>query len=238
MTIIIIKFIAGILILCVIAILGWGVWTLVNNPTKIKELLLKAADSTRKEEHENQRQEEYRPLQEDTIRSIVKEEIERMGNKIIRSFPQSTNISQSDIINEIRYNRQLLEQLVSLNKGQEKTKPEPVKISFQQYPITKYARMVDSSSPLGFRMASLSDVSNSACYQIQINSETKAYYRLITDLTMQKEIIAMFNPIITSGCEYEENPTAINQIIHTEDGLLELHSGVWHIVQKAKIKFI
>jgi len=236
---VIVLFISGILVLSFIALLGWGVWTYVNDPSKIKLFFQKVTDSTRKEGYKDQKQEEYKPSQEEIIRTIVKEEMGRIGNEIIRSFPQTTNISQSDIINEIRYNRLLLERItVSLDKRQEKVMSEPVSPKIQQYPIIKFARMVDNSSPLGFRMASLSDISKGACYQIVINSEAQASYRLITDLTIQREIIAMFNPIITSGCEYEEEPTAINEIIHIENGLLELYSGVWHIVKKAKIRFI
>ena len=196
-------------------------------------------DFTGSEKPKVKKQEEYKPSQEEIIRSIVKEEIERMGSKIIRSIPQPTSINQNEIINEIRYNRQLLERImVSLDKKREPISPEPVKPKFKQYPITKFARMVDNSLPLGFRIESLSDISKGACYQIIINSDVHACYRLIADLAIQREIIAMFNPIITSGCEYEEEPTAINEIIHIEDGLLELHSGVWHIVKKAKIRFI
>ena len=232
-------FISGILILGFIALIGWGVWTFVNNPSKIKNLFQNVTDFTRTKESKVKDQEEYKPSQEEIIRSIVKEEIERMGSKIIRSIPQPTSISQSEIISEIRYNRQLLERLmVSLDKKREPVSPEPVKPKIKQYPITKFARMVDNSLPLGFRIESLLDICKGACYQITINSDAQACYRLITDLAIQREIIAMFNPIITSGCEYEEEPTAINEIIHIEDGLLELHSGVWHIVKKAKIRFI
>lgn len=232
-------FISGILILGFIALIGWGIWTFVNDPSKIKNLFQNVTDFARAEESKVKDREEYKPSQEEIIRSIVKEEIERMGSKIIRSIPQPTSISQSEIISEIRYNRQLLERLmISLDKKREPVSPEPVKPKFKQYPITKFARMVDNSLPLGFRIESLSDICKGACYQITINSDAQACYRLITDLAIQREIIAMFNPIITSGCEYEEEPTVINEIIHIEDGLLELHSGVWHIVKKAKIRFI
>lgn len=222
-----------------IALIAWGIWTYINDPSKIKNMIKNVTDSTVTEEPKVKKQEEYKLSQEEIIRSIVKEEMERMGNKIIRSIPQPTSINQNEIINEIRYNRQLLERLmVSIDKKREPISPESVKQKFKQYPITKFARMVDNSLPLGFRIESLSDISNGACYQIIINSDVQACYRLITDLTIQREIIAMFNPIITTGCEYEEEPTAINEIIHIEDGLLELHSGVWHIVKKAKIRFI
>ena len=236
---VIILFISGILTLGLIALVAWGIWTYVNDPSKIKNMIRNMTDFTGSEKPKVKKQEEYKPSQEEIIRSIVKEEIERMGSKIIRSIPQPTSINQNEIINEIRYNRQLLERImVSLDKKREPISPEPVKPKFKQYPITKFARMVDNSLPLGFRIESLSDISKGACYQIIINSDVQACYRLITDLTIQREIIAMFNPIITSGCEYEEEPTAINEIIHIEDGLLELHSGVWHIVKKAKIRFI
>lgn len=236
---VIILFISGILTLGFIALVAWGIWTYVNDPSKIKNIIKNVTDSTGNEEPKVKKQEEYKPSQEEIIRNIVKEEIERMGSKIIRSIPQPTSINQNEIINEIRYNRQLLERIiVSFDKKREPISPEPVKPKFKQYPITKFARMVDNSLPLGFRIESLSDISKGACYQIIINSDVQACYRLITDLAIQREIIAMFNPIITSGCEYEEEPTAINEIIHIEDGLLELHSGVWHIVKKAKIRFI
>ena len=236
---VIILFISGILTLGLIALVAWGIWTYINDPSKIKNVIKNVTYSTVTEEPKVKKQEEYKLSQEEIIRSIVKEEMERMGNKIIRSIPQPTSINQNEIINEIRYNRQLLERLmVSIDKKREPISPEPVKPKFKQSPITKFARMVDNSLPLGFRIESLSDISKGACYQIIINSDVQACYRLITDLTIQREIIAMFNPIITTGCEYEEEPTAINEIIHIEDGLLELHSGVWHIVKKAKIRFI
>lgn len=236
---VIMLFISGILILGFIALIGWGIWTFVNDPSKIKNIIRNMTGFTGSEKPKVKKQEEYKPSQEEIIRSIVKEEIERMGSKIIRSIPQPTSINQNEIINEIRYNRQLLERLmVSIDKKREPVSPESVKQKFKKYPITKFARMVDNSLPLGFRIESLSDISKGACYQIIINSDVQACYRLITDLAIQREIIAMFNPIITSGCEYEEEPTAINEIIHIEDGLLELHSGVWHIVKKAKIRFI
>lgn len=236
---VIMLFISGIFTLGFIALIAWGIWTYINDPSKIKNMIKKVTDSTVTEEPKVKKQEEYKLSLEEIIRSIVKEEMERMGSKIIRSIPQPTSINQNEIINEIRYNRQLLERLmVSINKKREPISPESVKQKFKQYPITKFARMVDNSLPLGFRIESLSDISKGACYQIIINSDVQACYRLITDLTIQREIIAMFNPIITTGCEYEEEPTAINEIIHIEDGLLELHSGVWHIVKKAKIRFI
>lgn len=236
---VIMLFIYGILILGFIALVAWGIWTYVNDPYKIKNMIKNVTDSNGVEEPKVKKQEEYKPSQEEIIRSIVKEEIERMESKIIRSIPQPTSINQNEIISEIRYNRQLMERMiVSFDKKRETISPESVKPKFKQYPMTKFARMVDSSLPLGFRIESLSDISIGACYQIIINSDVQACYRLITDLAIQREIIAMFNPIITSGCEYEEEPTAINEIVHIEDGLLELHSGVWHIVKKAKIRFI
>ena len=236
---VIILFISGILALGVIAVVAWAIRTYVKDSYKIKNLLQNGVNVKRTEDPKVEKQEEYKPSQEEIIRSIVKEEIEQMGSKIIRSIPQPTSIDQNGIINEIRYNRQLLERLmVSIDKKREPISPEPIKPKFEQYPITKFARMVDNSLPLGFRIESLSDISKGACYQIIINSDVQACYRLTTDLAIQREIIAMFNPIITSGCEYEEEPTAINGIIHIDDGLLELHSGVWRIVKKAKIRFV
>lgn len=229
----------GILVLCLIALLCWVIMYFIKNPSRIKVLFKKMEDLALKERHEYKKQEILESSQKEIIRSIVKEEVERVGNIIICSFPQQTNINQNKIINEIKYNRQLLERIiVSLDKKQEKVMAEIVEPKIKQYPIIKFARMIDSSSPLGFQAVSLSDISRGSCYQIMINSESQASYRLITDLAIQREIIAMFNPIITLGCEYDETPAVINEIVPIKDGLLELHSGVWHIVKKTKIRFI
>ena len=183
---VIMLFISGVLTLGFIALIAWGIWTYINDPSKIKNMIKNVTDSTVTEEPKVKKQEEYKLSQEEIIRSIVKEEIERMGSKIIRSIPQPTSINQNEIINEIRYNRQLLERLmVSIDKKREPISPESVKQKFKQYPITKFARMVDNSLPLGFRIESLSDISKGACYQIIINSDVQACYRLITDLTIQ-----------------------------------------------------
>ncbi len=231
-----IKWILG---LGLIALPGWGIWICLKNPSKVNDLFQKVTEPHHHDGYKVLEKTENKPSQEELIRMIVKEEMGRMGNKIIQSFPHPVDINQSDIINEIIYNRRILERLVtSLDKKPEKIKSEPIRIDTKQYPIIKYARMVDSFSPIGFRMLTLSDISKGACYQITILSERQACYHLITDSTIQREIIAMFNPIITSGCEYEDEPTAINEIMHLEDGLLELHSDIWHIVRKAKIKFI
>lgn len=214
-----------------------GILIFVNDPSKIKNLFQNVTDSSQDPNNsKGEKQEEYKPSQEETIRSIVKEEIERMGSKIIRSIPQPTSISQSAIINEIRHNRQLLERLIySFDKRQENA--EPAKIALA-YPIIKFARMVDSCSHVGFDAVSLSDTSKGACYQIIINSETQGSYRIITDPAIMSEIISLFNPIVTSGCEYDEKPETINGILHIEDGTLELRSGIWCIIKKAKIRLL
>ena len=138
---VIMLFISGIFTLGFIALIAWGIWTYINDPSKIKNMIKKVTDSTVTEEPKVKKQEEYKLSLEEIIRSIVKEEMERMGSKIIRSIPQPTSINQNEIINEIRYNRQLLERLmVSINKKREPISPESVKQKFKQYPITKFAR--------------------------------------------------------------------------------------------------
>lgn len=231
------QIILTILICLILGIIITLIVLIYNTPSsKIQEIFNRVF--TQKEKQNISEQEE-KPSLEDIIRNIVKKEIEQAGDRIIRSFPRPVNVNQNDIINEILYNRLLLERLIVLhNKQNEDKQSKQVKPQQEQFPIIKYARMVDSDSPSGFQTASLSNISNGACYQICINSENQATYRLITNLDIQKEIIAMFNPIITSGCEYEEEPMAINEIIPVKDGILELHSGIWNIIEKAKIRFV
>ncbi len=240
---IIIFFIECVLTLGVIILLGWGIWIFSKNPSKIKNIFSKTKDIISERavySKEDDIQEQNKVEQKEIIRDIVRAELGEWGNKIICSFPRQNNNDHDELISEVRYNRQLLEKIItSLEKKQEiQVSTIHEKVAITRYPMMKYARMVDSTSPAGFFLTSLFDFSNGTCYMITIHSEYKATYRLVTDLAIQREIIAMFNPIITSGCEYDEEPTSINEIIHLEDGILELHSGIWRIIKKAKIRFI
>ena len=95
---VIILFISGILALGVIAVVAWAIRTYVKDSYKIKNLLQNGVNVKRTEDSKVEKQEEYKPSQEEIIRSIVKEEIEQMGSKIIRSIPQPTSISQRAIV--------------------------------------------------------------------------------------------------------------------------------------------
>ena len=125
-TLLLIKYILG---LGFIALLGWGIWICLKNPSKVNDLFQKVTEPHHHDGHKVQEKTENKPSQEELIRMIVKEEMGRIGNTIIQSFPRPVDINQSDIINEIIYNRRILEHLVtSLEKKPEKIKPEPIRI--------------------------------------------------------------------------------------------------------------
>lgn len=217
------------------------VWMIVKYYSfNIKEIFEKIKDKFHpKEKNEIDKQESIF-LSEKILQNIIKEEIECMSKQMMHHFSQNLSTNKSELDKDIHYNRQLLERIIVLL---EKKTVNPIETTCSiekvvKYPIIKYARMIDNPSPIGFQAQSLSNICNGACYQIDILSDAQAVYRLITDSNLQEEIIAMFNPIITTGCEYDENPMVINRIIHLEDGQLELRSNVWNIVKKTKIKFI
>ena len=106
---------------------------------------------------------------------------------------------------------------------------------FSSYPETRYARLVDSLSPLGFIDAELLENDENAIYELEIQSNSTARYRLITDRDIQRSLVSTFTPYVTNGCEYEGNPMIINEIIHLDYGTLHLCDGIWCIENKARV---
>lgn len=106
---------------------------------------------------------------------------------------------------------------------------------FPSYPVIRYARLVDSLSPLGFIDAELLENDENAIYELVIQSNSTARYRLITDRDIQRSLVSTFTPYVTNGCEYEGNPMIINEIIHLDYGTLHLCDGIWCVENKARV---
>lgn len=106
---------------------------------------------------------------------------------------------------------------------------------FPSYPVIRYARLVDSLSPLGFIDAELLENDENAIYELEIQSNSTARYRLITDRDIQRSLVSTFTPYVTNGCEYEGNPMIINEIIHLDYGTLHLCDGIWCVENKARV---
>ena len=53
-------FISGVLTLGFIALIAWGIWTYVNNPSKIKNIIRNMTDFTGSENPKVKKQEEYK----------------------------------------------------------------------------------------------------------------------------------------------------------------------------------
>ena len=79
------------------------------------------------------------------------------------------------------------------------------------------------------------DGDENAIYELEIQSNSTARYRLITDRDIQRSLVSTFTPYVTNGCEYEGNPMIINEIIHLDYGTLHLCDGIWCIENKARV---
>lgn len=110
--------------------------------------------------------------------------------------------------------------------------------STRGFPLVKYGRLVDCNSPLGFMDSNLSIDPAGCCFIIEITSDNSGRYRLVENSDMKKEALQMFNPVISTGCQYDTVPTVINDAINIEDGKIRLYNGVWTIESKNKVKLI
>lgn len=108
----------------------------------------------------------------------------------------------------------------------------------RSFPLVKYGRLVDCNSPLGFMDSNLSIDPAGRCFIIEITSDNSGRYRLVDNSDMKKEALQMFNPVISTGCQYDTAPTVINDAINIEDGIIRLYNGVWAIESKNKVKLV
>lgn len=109
--------------------------------------------------------------------------------------------------------------------------PKPVK------PIY-YAKMVDSMTPLGFKIDNLKSTEDGCAFKIILTDDLEGCYELIDDREIQQEMLAAFNPLISDSSVYDfvpQNPTGISVV---QPGTVVKENQVLRIVNKQKIKII
>ncbi len=148
---------------------------------------------------------------------------------------------RQDINNQSQELASLKNMLIEQKKSEKDRKHDepktPVK-DITKYPMIKFGRLVDNYSPEGFIDSNLSINPAGCCFVVEIVSEIFARYRLVDETDMKKEALQMFDPVISTGCQYDAVPTIINDAVNIEDGQLRLRDGIWLIESKNKVKFI
>lgn len=109
--------------------------------------------------------------------------------------------------------------------------PKPIKTIY-------YAKMVDSMTPLGFKIDNLKSTEDGCAFKIILTDDLKGCYELIDDREIQQEMLAAFNPLISDSSVYDfvpQNPTGISVV---QPGTVVKENQVLRIVNKQKIKII
>ena len=186
--------------------------------------------------------------QDEAIQKIIadlKRNSDKNTKDLYTALQDALKIEFDSLRRQLNEQNQELVNLKEMIKGlkynpdsQEKHKSVLPSGSHRSFPLVKYGRLVDCNSPLGFMDSNLSLDPVGCCFIIEITSDNSGRYRLVENSDMKKEALQMFNPVISTGCQYDTVPTVINDAINIEDGEIRLYNGVWAIESKNKVKLV
>jgi vacuolar-type H+-ATPase subunit I/STV1 len=126
----------------------------------------------------------------------------------------------------------LKERHAELLSTESQVQPTPSKPLITTY----YAKMVDSMSPLGFKIDNLKSTEDGCAFKITIDNDLKGSYEIVEDREIQQEVLAAFNPLISDSSIYDfvpQNPTGISIVL---PGTVVKENHVLRIVNKQKIE--
>ncbi len=109
-------------------------------------------------------------------------------------------------------------------------------ISSQQDVLVYYAKMVDSTNPLGFKLENLKKTKEGCAFKIVINNDN-GYYECIDDAEIQHELLAAFNPLISDSSVYSEIPHNATRINVVERGTVIKDNDMLRISKKQLLEF-
>lgn len=103
-------------------------------------------------------------------------------------------------------------------------------------PRIYYAKMVDSTNPLGFRIESLKNTADGCAFKITITDDRGGTYETVDDREIQQEMLSAFNPLISDSSDYAfvpQYPTGFNVV---SPGTIVKENNVFQIVNKQRIE--
>ncbi len=136
---------------------------------------------------------------------------------------------------------QLVKQVEQLNQNMQKEEtPPPIESSMVEveYPQKRYAGIIDSDSPLGFRTENIKAEMTSSCvFQLTLADAANGTYQFVDDADIQKQILSAFDPVVTASSDYEISYGTISKIKIVSPGVIRLENGIWRIITKQKVEF-
>lgn len=195
------------------------------------------------------------------LRSVadgLKQEMQQTALEAMQKLEKSINQLSSEqlesqekvlsSINEVQKSVQVLSQTVTLlvkqvellNQNMQKKEtlhPAESSIVEVEYPQKRYAGMIDSYSPLGFRNDNIKEETASCIFQLTFADAANGTYQFVDDADIQTEILSAFDPVVTASSDYEVSYGTISKIKVVSPGVIRLENGIWRIITKQKIEF-
>lgn len=127
----------------------------------------------------------------------------------------------------------LRDKIQVLETRKKEASPDPLKPTVR----VLYSKMVDSMDPLGFRISNLKDSPEGCAFRITLRDEQEGFYENVEDGEIQKEMLSVFEPIITNSSVFELIPQDVTRIVVVNQGKLVKEDNILRITEKQKIKF-
>lgn len=150
----------------------------------------------------------------------------------------SQNQSIENLLRKLDAIQESIEQLkktqakLSLSESQVQLSPsKPVKTIY-------YTKMVDSMSPLGFKIDNLKSTEDGCAFKIILAGDKEGSYEFIDDKETRLDILAAFNPLISDSSVYDFVPQYPTGISVVQPGTVVKENHVLRIVNKQKIEII
>lgn len=148
----------------------------------------------------------------------------------------SLNKDVNDLLRRLEFIQESIDQLKEHHLeeplSESHVQPAPPKSEITIY----YAKMVDSNSPLGFKIENLKSIEDGCAFKITLTDNLEGNYEFVDDREIQQEMLAAFNPLISDSSTYDfvpQNPTKISGVL---PGKVVKENNILRIVNKQKIK--
>lgn len=155
-----------------------------------------------------------------------------MGNMLQLMY--SLNQTVADLSKKIDA---MQKDIAQLKERQRELSPvESIVHPLPSMPRIYYAKMVDSTNPLGFRIESLKSTAVGCAFKIIITDNQNGTYETVDDREIQQEMLSAFNPLISDSSDYAFVPQYPKGFNVVSSGIIVKENNVFRIVNKQRIE--
>lgn len=170
--------------------------------------------------------------------SNEKQSNQNQTDKLCQAFKQ-LNENVLELIEQVGLLQETIDSMKEKMKALERTCTDPKStkvVSSQPQIQLLYSKMVDSHSPLGFKINNLKNEETGCVFKITLVNDQEGQYETVADSSVQQELLSAFNPLITDSSIYEMVSPNASKITVLRKGLLRKEQDVLKIIEKQKVK--